>query len=196
MFSLLLHVNEHARLKCCSTSDWLYSAYTHCTPSILSWLESICYKQFSPFHQIHLSKTYIVLELRCLKLFWANRRWPPGNHRAPRQRQEINGGVSCYAASPLSHYCVIKSNPRTLLCGCCKLLSPPAFKDSLICHVSFATCCIYGLFFFFLKCAVMFIIHFLRSSHSTPVLEAYGRLSVSLVCTTAVWLTNLLFHTE
>lgn len=31
--------------------------------------------------------------------------------------QEMNGGVGCSAASRLSHCCVIKSNPRTLLRG-------------------------------------------------------------------------------
>lgn len=55
-----------------------------------------------------------------------------GNKGAPLAGlQEINGGVGCYAASRPSHCCVIKSNPKTLLCGCYKLLFLPAFKDVL-----------------------------------------------------------------
>lgn len=42
-----------------------------------------------------------------------------GNKGAPLAGpQEMDEGVGCYAASRLSHCCVIKSNPRTLLCGC------------------------------------------------------------------------------
>ncbi len=88
--------------------------------------------------------------------------------------QEINGRVCCYAASRLSHCCVINSNPRTLLCGCCKLLSLPAFKATFSCLVSFATCRVSELF----SSAVTLSFMSVRfSQHSS--LEAYGRLSAS-----------------
>lgn len=56
--------------------------------------------------------------------------------------QDMNGGVCVYAASCLSHICVIKSNLRTLLLGRrCKLLFLPAFKTTLGCSLFLASRC-------------------------------------------------------
>lgn len=82
----------------------------------------------SPIQHLHQSQ-HLVFFSSCAQTILGQVCLYRKSEGTPTGLQEINGGVSCYVASRLSHCCVIKSNPWTLLCGCCKLLSLPAFKS-------------------------------------------------------------------